>query len=198
VVNPTWPRSLSRLIQRTAILPSRQEAEDRASALVVLHVPEDAEVFFNDTATSAKGTMRLYETPALRQGEELRYTVRVVWEEDGDAVNHTDTIQVRAGEVVSVDVMDDDSPDMIRNSAAELAKLSPEDRQLAQQQGYCAVQERVRLGSLGPIVKVMVQGQPVFVCSPACEQAVRKNETQILKKAEQLKTTRRVNTAAKN
>ena len=51
---------------------------------------------------------------------------------------------------------------------AGLAKLSPEDRRLAEAQGYCAVQEDSRLGSMGTPVKLLLKGQPVFLCCRGC------------------------------
>ncbi len=51
---------------------------------------------------------------------------------------------------------------------ASLAKLSPEDRQLAQAQGYCPVMTDNRLGVMGPPVKLMIGNQPVFLCCAGC------------------------------
>lgn len=51
---------------------------------------------------------------------------------------------------------------------ANLAKLSPEDRKLAEVQGYCAIDNDNALGSMGTPVKVMVKGEPVFVCCKGC------------------------------
>src|SRR4029453_7150121 len=47
---------------------------------------------------------------------------------------------------------------------AELAKLAPADRQLAVAQRFCATIADSRLGSMGPPVKIMLDGQPVFLC----------------------------------
>src|SRR5262249_45864541 len=52
---------------------------------------------------------------------------------------------------------------------AALAKLSAEDRHLAEAQVFCAIDQESRLGSMGPILKVMVKGQPVFLCCKGCE-----------------------------
>ena len=54
--------------------------------------------------------------------------------------------------------------------AADLAKLSPKDRRLAETQRFCAVQGNNRLGSMGVPDKVMVQGEPVFLCCEACRE----------------------------
>jgi hypothetical protein len=49
-----------------------------------------------------------------------------------------------------------------------LEKLSPEDRPLAEAQGLCAIDTDSPLGSMGPIHKVMIKDQPVFVCCKGC------------------------------
>jgi hypothetical protein len=52
---------------------------------------------------------------------------------------------------------------------ANLAKLSPEDRAVAEAQRYCAVSTDSRLGGMGVPYKVMVKDQPVFLCCSHCE-----------------------------
>src|SRR5262245_41070176 len=52
---------------------------------------------------------------------------------------------------------------------ANLAKLSAEDRKLAEEQKYCANETDSRLGSMGEPVKVMVKDQPVFLCCKSCK-----------------------------
>ena len=59
--------------------------------------------------------------------------------------------------------------------AAALAKLSPKDRTLAEAQRFCPVLETSRLGSMGPPVKLMIDGQPVFVCCSSCRETALKN-----------------------
>src|SRR5262249_49956222 len=49
-----------------------------------------------------------------------------------------------------------------------LAKLSPEDRKLAESQRYCPVLTDNQLGIMGNPVKVMVKGQPVLLCCKGC------------------------------
>lgn len=57
---------------------------------------------------------------------------------------------------------------------AALAKLSPEDRALAEKQKICPVGDQP-LGSMGTPVKLEVEGRTVFICCAACEGAVREN-----------------------
>jgi hypothetical protein len=70
---------------------------------------------------------------------------------------------------------------------AAMAKLTPEDRALAEQQKYCASEPENRLGSMGAPVKVMVKGQPVFVCCKGCTDDVLKDPDKTLKTVEELK-----------
>jgi Cu(I)/Ag(I) efflux system membrane fusion protein len=81
-----------------------------------------------------------------------------------------------------------EDPDAIDNQAKSgLAKLSAEDRRLAEAQKFCAVLPSNRLGAMGVPVKVMLEGQPVFLCCPGCEEKAKANPTQTLRKAEELK-----------
>ena len=52
--------------------------------------------------------------------------------------------------------------------AAAFAKLSGEDRSLAQEQRLCPVTD-LSLGSMGAPIKVNVHGRPVFICCKGCE-----------------------------
>jgi hypothetical protein len=67
-----------------------------------------------------------------------------------------------------------------------LAKLSPEDRALAEAQGKCVIAGEP-LGSMGVPVKLTVKGQPVFICCAGCKKAVEKDPDAALAKVEKLK-----------
>jgi hypothetical protein len=69
---------------------------------------------------------------------------------------------------------------------ANFAKLSDEDRPLAEAQGYCVVTAEP-LGSMGPPIKVMVNAQPVFVCCKGCEKKALSNPDKTLAKVAELK-----------
>src|SRR5262249_60126078 len=70
---------------------------------------------------------------------------------------------------------------------AVLAKLSPDDRRLVEAQGYCPILTDNRLGSMGMPVKLLVKGQPVFVCCTACVNKALSKPEQVLAKVEELK-----------
>jgi hypothetical protein len=60
-----------------------------------------------------------------------------------------------------------------------LAKLSPEDRALADKQKTCPV-SGYPLGSMDTPKKVTVAGQEVFICCEACEQPLHDNPEKFL------------------
>ena len=77
---------------------------------------------------------------------------------------------------------------------ASLAKLSPADRQLAERQRFCVVSTSNRLGSMGAPAKVMINGQPVFLCCDGCEDEARVNTAKTLATVEKLKAATKADT----
>lgn len=78
--------------------------------------------------------------------------------------------------------------------SASLAKLSPEDRQLAEAQGYCPVMADNRLGVMGPPVKLVIGNQSVFLCCKGCRTRALANPDRTLAIVAQLQA--RVSEAA--
>ena len=74
---------------------------------------------------------------------------------------------------------------------AEMAKLSPEDRKLAEAQVMCAIDTESPLGSSGPIYKVMIKGQAVFLCCKGCEAEAKAHPDETLVKFQQLMAAQR-------
>jgi Cu(I)/Ag(I) efflux system membrane fusion protein len=70
---------------------------------------------------------------------------------------------------------------------ASLSKLSPADRALAEAQRFCALQTKSRLGFMGPPVKIMIQGRPVFLCCDGCEDDAKENPAATLAIVDRLK-----------
>jgi uncharacterized protein (TIGR02231 family) len=68
----------------------------------------------------------------------------------------------------------------------ELAKLSPEDRHLAEMQVFCAIDQDSPLGSTGPILKEMIKGQPVFLCCKGCVAEARTHPDETLAQHQKL------------
>jgi hypothetical protein len=70
---------------------------------------------------------------------------------------------------------------------ANLAKLAPEDRKLAEQQKFCAVETENQLGSMGEPLKVMIDGEPVFLCCDGCKKKALADQGKTLAKAKELR-----------
>jgi hypothetical protein len=68
-----------------------------------------------------------------------------------------------------------------------LAKLKPEDRKLAEEQKYCALQTDHQLGSMGTPLKVEIEGQPVFLCCKSCEKEALAHPDKTLKQVAELR-----------
>jgi uncharacterized protein (TIGR02231 family) len=63
---------------------------------------------------------------------------------------------------------------------AQLAKLTPQDRRLAEAQVFCAIDQESPLGSTGPIYKEMIKGQAVFLCCKGCVAEARAHPNEAL------------------
>jgi Cu(I)/Ag(I) efflux system membrane fusion protein len=66
---------------------------------------------------------------------------------------------------------DEDATD--KKVRAELVRLDAADRRLAEEQKFCPVLQKNRLGSMGPPFKVVLDGQPVLLCCESCADKAR-------------------------
>ena len=70
---------------------------------VTVHVPADAEVWFDGDATTQQGERREFASPALTQGKAYSYQIRARWTVGGDVIYQTRTVVVHANDRVEVD-----------------------------------------------------------------------------------------------
>lgn len=70
---------------------------------------------------------------------------------------------------------------------AQIEKLSPQDRELAIQQVNCPVTGEP-LGSMGVPVKIVVDGQPVFLCCVGCETEAKEHPDDTVSKVVELRS----------
>jgi multidrug efflux pump subunit AcrA (membrane-fusion protein) len=73
---------------------------------------------------------------------------------------------------------------------AALGKLSPDDRVLAASQKFCPVLPENRLGSMGVPIKLILDGEPVFVCCPGCVDEAKSDPVKFRKRADELRAKR--------
>jgi Cu(I)/Ag(I) efflux system membrane fusion protein len=71
--------------------------------------------------------------------------------------------------------------------AVNLAKLSAEDRPLAEAQKYCPIEPDNLLGSMGTPIVVEIKGRKVYLCCIACKDEAMENPDQTLAKLTELK-----------
>lgn len=69
----------------------------------------------------------------------------------------------------------------------ERAKLTPEDQKLVDAQEWCVVSTEERLGSMGPPIKLTIEGEPVFICCKGCKRKAEDNPAKTLQTLRQLK-----------
>jgi uncharacterized protein (TIGR03000 family) len=69
---------------------------------VTVHVPADADVWFNGALTQQKGPVRQFMTPPVADGN-YKYEVRAAWRVDGQMVSQFRTVAVRPGTNVDID-----------------------------------------------------------------------------------------------
>jgi uncharacterized protein (TIGR03000 family) len=178
-------------------LPTVKNTEDPNAVSLVAHVPENAQIWFDDKTTTSKGKLRTFTYPGLASGSKYSYAVRVAWVEDGKLVHQTQTVSFKPGDVQCVYLVQAGSKVVGEKDTLEanLSKLSADDRKLAEKQKFCAVQSTVQLGTMGTPTRVMLQGAPVLLCCDACLQRAQNNADATLAKAKELKAKAKVSTS---
>jgi uncharacterized protein (TIGR03000 family) len=161
--------------------PTKVARVKDAPARIVAHLPEGAPLWLADTPTRQRGMVRHFITPPLKRGQNYGYAARVVWFEDGQWVSQTKELPVRAGMTTCLFLT---RPSAVADA---LNELSPTDRKLAVAQKFCAVQPENLLGAMGKPVKVVLKGQPVFLCCQDCVKQARRAPNQVLAKAKELR-----------
>jgi uncharacterized protein (TIGR03000 family) len=69
-----------------------------------MHVPSDARVWFDGTATSQSGTDRSFVSPSLDPGREYVYHIRVQWDENGKVVERKRDVTVHPGDRINLTI----------------------------------------------------------------------------------------------
>lgn len=165
---------------------AKRPVDTGSPAVLMAHLPVDATIWFDDQPTKQSGDLRWFDTAPLEPGYGYYYTVRAVWFEDGKWVSQSEKVVMSAGDMVCIDLRP--AREKHTSIADSLAKLSPADRKLAESQKHCAVQNNNELGSMGVPAKIMVNGQPVFLCCRGCEKTAQSNPERTLAKVAELRT----------
>jgi uncharacterized protein (TIGR03000 family) len=82
---------------------SKPTEKGRRSKIRVLLPTPDAKLWFDGQLTRAKGSERIFHSPALEGGKRYTYRVVAAWAENGREVNHETKVTFRSGEDVASD-----------------------------------------------------------------------------------------------
>ena len=77
--------------------------QDDATAKVVVTLPADAKLYFNNVVTRSKTGRREFQSPALNPGMIYEYNLKAEVVIDGKTKVKTAVVEVRAGQVVQFD-----------------------------------------------------------------------------------------------
>jgi hypothetical protein len=103
----------------------------------------------------------------------------------GVAVAATDTPKK---EVAPVKTTEAEDAAEAKEILANRGKLSPEDQKLVDAQEWCVINNEERLGGMmGAPIKLMIKGEPVFICCKSCKKEAEANEDKTLAKVKELK-----------
>jgi uncharacterized protein (TIGR03000 family) len=72
-------------------------------AIVSVHVPSDAEVWFDGKSTKQHGDVREFQSPPLPVGSLYHYKIRARWNEGGRIVDQTRTVPASANRLTVLD-----------------------------------------------------------------------------------------------
>ncbi len=82
--------------------PVSSEALADTRAHVTVHVPAEARVWFDGTATTSTGPIRKFQSLPLTQGDRYSYEIKASWKENGREVTETREVVVISGAHVEV------------------------------------------------------------------------------------------------
>jgi uncharacterized protein (TIGR03000 family) len=173
---------------RLVPLPEKTSAEEANRVVFLSELPAGADVWFEDLRLPRNdNTKRRFISPPLTPGQTYTYYVRLSWEEEGRRAQRDLKVRVEAGDTFRLDVLPLANRDVRAEITSNLRRLSPEDQKLAEEQGSCAVQESIELEALGVPVRVVLNGQPIFLSGPECAGKAEKNPEQTLARVNELR-----------
>jgi uncharacterized protein (TIGR03000 family) len=82
-----------------------EEEPPAGAALIIVKIPAEAELWFDDQQTSAKGSYRRFVTPILAENRTLFYTLRVRWPIKGVELTRVEKVPVVAGGRITVNFL---------------------------------------------------------------------------------------------
>ena len=94
---------------RPAAMPSPEAPASPDTALVIVKLPAEAELWIDGIKTTQEGSYRRFATPPLPTGRPLRYTLRVRWQVKDAELSRVEEVQVAPGGTFTVNFLTTDS-----------------------------------------------------------------------------------------
>ena len=84
-------------------------AQPAEKALLVFHLPEDAEIYFFEQKMALEGATRTFNSPELEAGQAYAYPIRVELQRDGKTYETSVQQQVHSGQRIELTVQFDEA-----------------------------------------------------------------------------------------
>jgi uncharacterized protein (TIGR03000 family) len=91
--------------QSAPVPASEAEKPPADAALLVVKIPAEADLWINDARTTQEGSYRRFQTPSLAARSDVPYKLTVYWRIKDAQLSRTETVQVRPGEVVTINFL---------------------------------------------------------------------------------------------
>ncbi|HYV38551.1 MAG TPA: TIGR03000 domain-containing protein, partial [Gemmataceae bacterium] len=85
------------------VSPPPIQANANTAQMDVFVPDENAQVWFDGSLTSSKGSTRYFDSPPLQAGSTYQYVLRAAWTQNGRPMTAETTVSVTAGSQVVVD-----------------------------------------------------------------------------------------------
>jgi uncharacterized protein (TIGR03000 family) len=96
----------STLVPNDGLTPTVDEDSLPAgAALIIVKIPSEAQLWFDDLKTSQGGSYRRFLTPPLPNGRNFHYTLRVRWQIQGVELTRVENILVAPGGTYTVNFL---------------------------------------------------------------------------------------------
>jgi uncharacterized protein (TIGR03000 family) len=89
---------------RRANYPPDTEGMRSPAVLLEVRVPADAEIWIEGAKTMQRGVVRQFISPPLEPDRDFTYEIKAIWWVNGQERTETRNVNVRAGNVVRVDL----------------------------------------------------------------------------------------------
>jgi len=96
-----------------------QMSMDRTRALINVHVPPDAQVFFDNSPTQQRGAERRFVTPQLDPNSRYSYNISAQWMENGRERRESRTVRLTPGQTAEVNFLNPQNTDGVQQNQGQ-------------------------------------------------------------------------------